>query len=212
VVASVTDYFGFGPTIVSLSYVDTKIGTGPPAAAHKWYTVKYTGYLVDGTVFDSSDNHPDHAPFILQQGTHGVIPGWDTGFYGMRVGGKRRLFIPYQLGYGPSNYPPAPRPTTIPGKSMLIFDIELLAQSDTSTAPKAPPTPPTPPPAATAPAPSTPAAPTPATGSTIVAGHPVGSSQPTQPATPATPQPAIPPASTSPAPPATSATPSPKPQ
>jgi peptidylprolyl isomerase len=129
VVASVIDYFGFGPTIVSLSYVDTRIGTGAPAALHKWYSVKYTGYLVDGTVFDSSDSHPDHAPFVLQQGAHKVIPGWDTGFYGMRVGGKRRLFIPHQLAYGPRAN------GAVPANADLIFDIELVSQSDKDPTP-----------------------------------------------------------------------------
>jgi peptidylprolyl isomerase len=155
VVASVVDYFGFGPTIVSLSYVDTKVGTGEPAALHKWYSVKYTGYLVDGTVFDSSDNHADHAPFVLQQGVHKVIPGWDTGFYGMRVGGRRRLFIPFQLAYG------ARANGAVPANADLIFDIELVSQSDKdpAPAPKAPPAPP----AAAAPTRPTPPA-QPATG------------------------------------------------
>jgi peptidylprolyl isomerase len=164
------EYLGFESSTYSLAYVDTKVGTGPLAAPHKYYTIHYTGYLVDGTKFDSSFDHPDHEPITIFMGEHQVIPGWDTGFAGMHIGGKRRLFIPYQLGYGVQNYPPN-RPTVIPGKSELIFDVELVSQSDEAPKPKAPPTPPpaansTPKPAPTAapapavPAPATPPAPT----------------------------------------------------
>jgi peptidylprolyl isomerase len=163
------EYLGFESSTYSLAYVDAKIGTGPLAAPHKYYTIAYTGYLVDGTKFDSSFDHPEHEPITIFMGEHQVIPGWDTGFAGMHVGGKRRLFIPFQLGYGVQNYPPSPRPTVIPGKSELIFDVELISQSDEAPKPKAPPTPPpaansTPKPAAPAapatPAPATPPAPT----------------------------------------------------
>jgi len=137
------EYFGLAPISFSLDYVDTKAGTGAPAAAHKFLTVNYTGYLTDGTKFDSSFDHAGE-PFVIQLGEHGVIPGWDTGFDGMRVGGKRRLFIPYELAYGANGKPP-----TIPAKSELIFDVELVSQSDTDPRPKPAPTPP---PAATQPA------------------------------------------------------------
>jgi len=161
------EYLGFESSTYSLAYVDTKVGTGPLAAPHKYYTIAYTGYLVDGTKFDSSFDHPDHEPITIYMGEHQVIPGWDTGFAGMHVGGKRRLFIPYQLGYGTANYPPSPRPTVIPGKSELIFDVELVSQSDEAPKPKAPPTPPpaansTPKPAPTSPAPAAPATAAPA--------------------------------------------------
>ena len=98
--------------------------TGELAAPHKWYTIQYTGYLVDGTKFDSSYDHPGAEPFSIPYGQHQVIPGWDTGFDGMHVGGKRRLFIPYQLAYGSNGKPP------IPPKAELIFDVELISQSD----------------------------------------------------------------------------------
>ncbi|HEX4582499.1 MAG TPA: FKBP-type peptidyl-prolyl cis-trans isomerase, partial [Acidobacteriaceae bacterium] len=92
----------------------------------------------DGSKFDSSLDRNE--PFTFQQGVHGVIPGWDYGLTGMHVGGKRRLFIPYQLAYGERGRPPV-----IPPKSDLIFDIELLSAGDTEPPP--PPEPPAPPPA-----------------------------------------------------------------
>jgi peptidylprolyl isomerase len=136
---------GIPKTIYALKYVDTRIGTGPIAEASvlgssqadskiKWFTVKYTGWLTNGTKFDSSYDHPGAEPITFPAGAHRVIPGWDTGFQGMRVGGKRRLFIPYQLAYGEAGKPPV-----IPGKSDLIFDIELVSVSDTPPAPKTPP-------------------------------------------------------------------------
>jgi len=127
---------GLESTTFSLDYVDIQVGTGELAAPHKWYTIHYTGYMLDGTKFDSSVDRGE--PIDVAYGQHQVIPGWDTGFDGMRVGGKRRLFIPYQLAYGNNGKPP------IPPKAELIFDVELVAQSDEKPAPKTPPTPPTP--------------------------------------------------------------------
>lgn len=135
---------GIPKTLYALRYIDTKIGTGPLAepsilgaspADSKilFYTVHYTGWLTDGTKFDSSYDHPGAEPFTFAAGAHRVIPGWDTGFQGMHIGGKRRLFIPYQLAYGEAGRPPK-----IPAKSDLIFDIELLSVSDTPPAAKAP--------------------------------------------------------------------------
>lgn len=109
----------------ALTYLDTKIGTGELAQPRKLLTVAYTGYLTDGTKFDSSYDHPDHKPITFPYGLHQVIPGWDTGFEGMHVGGKRRLFIPYELAYGETGRPPV-----IPPKSELIFDVELISQAD----------------------------------------------------------------------------------
>jgi peptidylprolyl isomerase len=147
---------GLESSSFSLNYIDAKIGTGELAAPHKWYTVHYTGYLVDGTKFDSSYDHPGAEPFTVAYGQHQVIPGWDTGFDGMHVGGKRRLFIPYQLAYGANGKPPR-----IPAKSDLIFDIELVSISDTPPVPKAPPAPPANPSAAASDKPAdTPAKPT----------------------------------------------------
>jgi len=95
------------PETITLSYIDTKIGTGALIVPRKWYTIKYTGYLVDGTKFDSSDNHPENGgTFSFLQGPQDangqrmVVLGMDTGLDGMRVGGKRRLIIPWELAYG----------------------------------------------------------------------------------------------------------------
>ncbi|HEV2276903.1 MAG TPA: FKBP-type peptidyl-prolyl cis-trans isomerase [Acidobacteriaceae bacterium] len=109
----------------ALTYLDTKVGTGELVQPRKLLTVAYTGYLTDGTKFDSSYDHPDHKPITFPYGLHQVIPGWDTGFEGMHVGGKRRLFIPYELAYGETGRPPV-----IPPKSELIFDVELISQAD----------------------------------------------------------------------------------
>jgi len=123
------------PVVISLDYADITLGTGDLAKPQQWYTVKYTGWLTDGTKFDSSEDHDEtKAGFTFPYGAHRVIAGWDLGFEGMRIGGKRRLYIPYQFAYGAQGKPPA-----IPGKSMLVFDMELIAQSDQ------PPKPPTPP-------------------------------------------------------------------
>jgi peptidylprolyl isomerase len=124
------------PTVgYELTWIDTKIGTGELAAPKKWYTVHYTGYLLDGTKFDSSVDRNE--PITFPYGAHRVITGWDTGFEGMHVGGKRRLFVPYQLAYGEAGRPPV-----IPEKAELVFDVELISQSDTPPAPKTPPAPP----------------------------------------------------------------------
>jgi peptidylprolyl isomerase len=121
-------------TTYSLIYVDTAIGTGALAQPGKFYTVHYTGYLPDGTKFDSSVDRGE--PISFPYGKHRVIQGWDTAFEGMRIGGKRRLFIPYQLAYGEAGRPPV-----IPAKAELIFDVEFIAQGDEAPKPKAPPAP-----------------------------------------------------------------------
>ena len=143
----VHDELASGVMTYSLDYVDTVVGTGAKVEArkHQYITVKYTGYFnlpgskEDGTKFDSSDDHPGKEPFTLQYGMHSVIEGWDTGFEGMRVGGRRRLFIPWQLAYGERGRPPR-----MPAKADLIFDVELVGLSDTPPAPPARPMPMTP--------------------------------------------------------------------
>ncbi len=112
-------------THFTLAYVDEVLGVGAPAQPHMYYTVRYSGYLPDGTKFDSSADHPGGKPLSFPYGAHHVIPGWDIGFEGMHLGGKRRLYIPWQLAYGERGRPP------IPPKSDLIFDMELVSQSPT---------------------------------------------------------------------------------
>src|SRR6185437_5841247 len=111
--------------LASLRYIDIAQGTGAPATAGKRFTVHYTGWLTDGTKFDSSVDRNEPLDFI--QGRRQVIAGWDLGFEGMKAGGKRRLFIPYQLAYGEAGTGP------IPPKAELIFDVELLNVSDATT-------------------------------------------------------------------------------
>jgi len=130
---------GTAKPLYALRYIDTQIGTGELAKQQQYYSVRYTGWLTDGTKFDSSDDHPGAAPIVFPYGARRVIAGWDTGFEGMHVGGKRRLFVPYQLAYGESGRPPV-----IPAKADLIFDVELVAQSDTPPQEKPEPAPPQP--------------------------------------------------------------------
>lgn len=114
----------------ALREIDIAPGTGALAQPKKCFYAHYTGWLVDGSKFDSSRdtaaNGTPRPPIAFPQGARRVIAGWDAGFEGMRVGGKRRLIIPYQLGYGELGRPPR-----IPPKSELIFDVELMAVADT---------------------------------------------------------------------------------
>jgi peptidylprolyl isomerase len=165
---------GIESTSFSLDYVDTHIGTGELARSDKFYTIRYTGYLTDGTKFDSSYDHTPAEPISIEYGQHHVIPGWDTGFDGMRIGGKRRLFIPYQLAYGANGRSP------IPAKAELIFDVELVAQSDTDPTPK-PPAPPAPKAPAANPAPSATPAPPATPPPPSAAPTPSPAPKPTQP-------------------------------
>lgn len=180
---------GIKKPLYALSYIDISIGSGPLAEpsivlpgkpTQDWhvmlYTVQYTGWLAkDGKKFDSSFDHPNAEPITFPEGVHQVIPGWDDGFAGMRVGGKRRIFIPYQLAYGDQGKPPV-----IPAKADLIFDVELVGQK-----PYAPPPPPAPP--AAQKSPTTPAAPSaPKTPAAPAAPAPTAAPAPAAPAKPAT--------------------------
>jgi uncharacterized damage-inducible protein DinB len=108
---------------VKLRYIDIVKGTGAPAAPGKKYIVHYTGWLANGTKFDSSVDR--HQPLDFVQGRKQVITGWDIGFEGMQVGGKRRLFIPPELGYAEKG-----AGQNIPPNAELIFDVELLDVKD----------------------------------------------------------------------------------
>jgi peptidylprolyl isomerase len=149
---------GIVKTAFSLKYEEIKIGTGADAEPMKMYKVKYTGWrAADGVKFDSWDEHPtpvldadgkpvmgedgkpkmgDPQPASFPVGIGRMIPGFDQGFIGMKVGGKRRLFIPWQLAYGTRSMPDhgADHPG-IPAKSDLIFDVELVDISELQMAP-----------------------------------------------------------------------------
>jgi peptidylprolyl isomerase len=153
---------GIVKTAFTLRYQDIKIGTGAVAEPNKLYKVHYTGWrAADGVKFDSSYDHPgppvmdkdgkpvmgddgkpkrgDPQPMTFPQGMGRLIPGFDQGFAGMKIGGKRRLFIPWQLAYGTRDMPArgADHPG-IPPKSDLIFDVELVDVTDMPTAPNRP--------------------------------------------------------------------------
>ena len=127
-------FFIFGQTIISIfnggnpaastsnvpkvTTQDTVVGSGDEALTGESVVVNYTGRFADGTVFDSSLTRGEPFQFVLGSGQ--VIKGWDQGIVGMRVGGKRTISVPPELGYGANDYGP------IPGNSTLFFDIELL--------------------------------------------------------------------------------------
>jgi len=105
-------------TAAELQIEDIKIGTGIVAADNDRLAVDYEGHLEDGTQFDSSYKRGEPFEFDLGQGQ--VIRGWDKGLRGMKVGGKRHLVIPPEMGYGSDDL------SLIPPNSTLIFDVELV--------------------------------------------------------------------------------------
>jgi peptidylprolyl isomerase len=184
---------GFVRTAFSLKYQDYKVGTGPLAEPLKMYHVLYTLYLAStGQVFDSSNDHraplikdgkpvmgadgkPELGPpqpFEFPQGYGHLIPGFDQGVVGMHVGGKRRIFVPWQLGYGAHEIPARGGHAGMPAKSDLIFDVELVDVTDMPAPPQRP---------------------------MGMAPHPGAPQMPAHPAAPAAPaQPATPPSATTP--------------
>ena len=139
---------------VALRYKEIKVGAGAEAEPGKLYKVLYTGYRAsDGAIFDSTNLHPrppvlgkDGKPVLgddgkpkqgppqpmpFPQGMGGTIIGFDQGFAGMKVGGQRRIFIPWQMAYGTRTMPDrGPDHPGIPAKSDLIFDVELVDVTD----------------------------------------------------------------------------------
>ncbi len=106
-------------TASGLYYEDETVGTGTTAQASKPVTVHYTGWLANGTKFDSSVDRSQ--PFAFTPGVGMVIAGWDEGVVGMKVGGTRKLVIPPSLGYGSRSIGP------IPPNSVLVFTVQLLS-------------------------------------------------------------------------------------
>jgi len=107
-------------TVSGLKYEDIVVGTGEEAKSGRTVEVHYTGWLTNGTKFDSSKDRGQ--PFSFPLGAGRVIKGWDEGVAGMKVGGKRKLTIPSELGYGSRGAGGA-----IPPNATLIFEVELLA-------------------------------------------------------------------------------------
>ena len=147
--------FAHGPVKMpfALHYEDIKVGTGAKGEAGKLWHLKYTGWrAADGVKFDSSEDHKlpvvgkdgkpelgpdgkpkmgDPQPLVIPQGMgRVVIPGFDYGLEGMKIGGKRRMFIPWQMAYGTRAIPDRPDHPGIPPKSDLIFDVELVDVTD----------------------------------------------------------------------------------
>ena len=110
-------------TASGLQYIEEVAGTGREAEAGTKVSVHYTGMLDDGTVFDSSRNRGEPIQFVLGRGQ--VIPGWDEGIDLMAVGGKARLIIPSELGYGAAG-----AGGVIPPNATLTFDVELMDVQD----------------------------------------------------------------------------------
>ncbi len=215
----------------ALRYEDVKVGAGAIGESGKLWHLKYTGWrAADGIKFDSWDDHkqpevgpdgkpkmgPDGKPLMgepkpieIPQGMGRVIPGFDYGLDGMKIGGKRRIFIPWQMAYGTRAIPDRADHPGIPAKSDLIFDVELVDVTDMPTPPQRPMMPgnrpmppgvpphpgtgaqpnaaPTPKPAPPAPPPASQSAPAPSTQQAPP------TSTPTQPATPAQTTPPPPP-------------------
>ena len=105
--------------MANLEIEDVTLGEGAEAQSGHSVSVHYTGWLEDGTKFDSSVDRDQ--PFGFQLGARMVIPGWDMGVEGMKVGGKRKLTIPGQLAYGDRGFP-----GLIPPNATLVFEVELL--------------------------------------------------------------------------------------
>ena len=102
-----------------LYYRDLVAGTGAVVANGQMLSMRYTGWLPDGTRFDG--NEPDGPPLPFVLGATGIVEGWNLGILGMRVGGRRQLIIPSALGYGPDGNGP------IPPNAIMVFNVEVLS-------------------------------------------------------------------------------------
>jgi peptidylprolyl isomerase len=214
---------------ISLRYQDVKIGDGAAAETGKLLKLHYTLWIAaDGTVFDSSHTHPgqplrdkdgkpvlgddgkpklgEPLPLSVIMGQGRPLPGWDLAFEGMKAGGERRVFIPWQLGFGPREIPHEATHSAAPAKSDLILEIELIEVTDAPAPsarpgmmgghppmgahpmpmPGAPPAPGAAPKPAAPAAPATPATPT-APATTPVPVAPAAPGTPAAPAAPSTP-------------------------
>jgi len=217
-----------GPVKITfaLRYEDIKVGTGAAGVPGKLWHLKYTGWrAADGVEFDSWEDHlqpvigsdgkvelgpdgkpkfGDPKPIEIPQGVGRVIPGFDYGLEGMKIGGKRRIFIPWQMAYATHAMPDRPeRPGTrarpgIPAKSDLIFDVELVDVTDAPQPPQMPrpgmpgnhapitvPVHPGAPPNVVPPPNQAPPAPAPTGSAPSATTTPAPATQPSQPATPA---------------------------
>jgi len=127
-----------------LKIIDLKVGTGAAAKAGENAEVQYTGWLTNCHQFDSSRS-PGRTSFTFQIGQSQVIPGWDEGFLGLKVGGKRKLIIPPDLAYGPQGQTDQQTGAiVIPPNATLVFVVELLSLKpgpSPSPSPTPPPTP-----------------------------------------------------------------------
>jgi peptidylprolyl isomerase len=144
-----------------IHYEDIKVGTGAVGESGKMWHIKYTGWrAADGVKFDTTDDHKrpvigkdgkpeldadgkpkmgEAEPLAFPQGMGRLIPGFDYGVEGMKIGGKRRIFIPWQLAYGTHAMPDRPDHPGIPAKSDLIFDVELVDVTEPTAPHPAPP-------------------------------------------------------------------------
>jgi peptidylprolyl isomerase len=218
---------GIMKTSLALKYQDIKLGTGPLGKEQQMWHVKYKGWrAADGVVFDAWDQHPqpvigpdgkpvmgpdkkpqmgEPQPLEFPHGVGRMIPGFDLAVEGMRVGGKRRIYVPWALAYGYRAMPDrGPDHPGIPAKSDLVFDVELVSVSDMPPPPPMPARPGlpgmSPGQSGNVPKPGQPGTP----------GQPAAPGQPSAPATAPAPAPATAPGS--PAPPPATTTPAPQPK
>jgi hypothetical protein len=137
-----------------LKYIDLKVGKGAVAVSGKQVTMQYTGWLSSGPPPFDSSRQAGRTPFVLTLGAGQVIPGWDEGIQGMKVGGKRKLILPPELGYGANGQTDQQTgAVVIPPNATLVFEVELMKVEKApppSPSPKPTPTPtPKPSPSAT---------------------------------------------------------------